>query len=90
MQIAWTSNGMTGIVLATLALTAGAQSTRVAPVEYREVDTTYSAEAVVEAVRQSTISAQVMGRVVELRVDAGDRVKTGQVIAWSWASSAHT
>ncbi|HZP88864.1 MAG TPA: efflux RND transporter periplasmic adaptor subunit [Burkholderiales bacterium] len=52
-----------------------------APVEYREVDNLYSTEAVVEAVRQSTIAAQVMGRVVELRVDVGDRVKAGQVIA---------
>jgi RND family efflux transporter MFP subunit len=69
------------VALAAVALGASAQSTRVAAVEYREVDTTYSAEAVVEAVRQSTISAQVMGRVVELRVDAGDRVKVGQVIA---------
>ena len=49
--------------------------------EYRMVDVPYSTEAVVEAVKQSTISAQVMGRIVELRVDAGDRVKAGQVIA---------
>ena len=51
-----------------------------APVEYRDVDTTYSTEAVIEAVRQSTISAQVMGRIVELRVDVGDFVKAGQVV----------
>ncbi|HXV08076.1 MAG TPA: efflux RND transporter periplasmic adaptor subunit [Burkholderiales bacterium] len=74
------NSALAGMALAA-AFGASAQSTRVAPVEYREVDTTYSAEAVVEAVRQSTISAQVMGRVVELRVDAGDRVKAGQVIA---------
>src|SRR6478609_4891240 len=52
-----------------------------APVEYRLVDVLYSTEALVEAVKQSTVSAQVMGRVVELRVDVGDRVKIGQVIA---------
>jgi RND family efflux transporter MFP subunit len=52
-----------------------------AAVEYRDVDTTYSTEAVVEAVRQSTVSAQVMGRIVELRVDVGDYVKAGQVVA---------
>jgi len=52
-----------------------------APVEYRDVDTTYSTEAVIEAVRQSTISAQVMGRIVELRADVGDFVKAGQVVA---------
>jgi RND family efflux transporter MFP subunit len=53
----------------------------VAKIDYRDVDTTYSTEAVVEAVRQSTISAQVMGRIVELRVDVGDLVKAGQVVA---------
>jgi len=53
----------------------------VAPAEYRDVDTTYSTEAVVEAVRQSTISAQVMGRIVDLRADVGDFVKAGQVVA---------
>ena len=45
------------------------------------MDTTYSTEAVIEAVRQSTISAQVMGRIVELRADVGDFVKAGQVVA---------
>ena len=66
--------------VAASAVTAG-DAVSIVPVEYRDVDTTYSTEAVVEAVRQSTVSAQVMGRIVELRVDAGDRVKAGQVIA---------
>ena len=57
------------------------QPVRLAPVEYRDVDTMYSTEAVVEAVRQSTISAQLMGRVVDLRADVGDRVRAGQMIA---------
>ena len=47
-----------------------------APVEYRQLDQTYATEAVVEAVRQSTISAQVIGRVVDLRVDIGARAGT--------------
>jgi RND family efflux transporter MFP subunit len=51
-----------------------------APVELREVDLTYSAEAVTEAVRQSTVAAQVAGRIVELRFDVGDYVKKGEVI----------
>jgi RND family efflux transporter MFP subunit len=58
-----------------------AQPLAVTKVEYRDVDITYTTEAVVEAVRQSTISAQVMGRVVDLRVDVGDSVKAGQVVA---------
>lgn len=53
---------------------------KTAVVEMREVDTTYSAEAVVEAVRQSTVAAQVAGRIVELRFDVGDTVKRGEVI----------
>ena len=52
-----------------------------AAVEMREVELTYSAEAVIEAVRQSTVSAQVSGRIVDLRFDVGDYVKKGEVIA---------
>ena len=49
-------------------------------VELREVDQTYPAEAVVEAVKQATLAAQVTGRIVEARVDAGARVKAGEVL----------
>ncbi len=52
-----------------------------APVELREVELTRSAEAVVEAVRQSTVSSQIAGRIVDLRFDVGDYVTKGQVIA---------
>ncbi len=41
---------------------------------------TYTAEGVVEAVRQSTIAAQVPARIVEVHVRAGDAVKAGQVL----------
>ncbi|QJR14184.1 efflux RND transporter periplasmic adaptor subunit [Usitatibacter palustris] len=51
-----------------------------ASAELREVDLTYSAEALVEAVRQSTVSAQIAGRIVDIRFDVGDRVKQGDVI----------
>lgn len=51
-----------------------------ATVELREVALTYPAEGVVEAVKQATIAAQVPGRVVEVRVDAGDAVKQGQLL----------
>ena len=51
-----------------------------ATAELREVDLTTSAEAVVEAVRQSTVSAQVSGRIVDIRFDGGDRVEKGAVI----------
>ena len=48
--------------------------------ELREVELSLSAEAVVEAVRQSTVSAQVSGRIVDIRFDVGDRVQKGDVI----------
>ena len=51
-----------------------------APVELREVDLTYSSEAVLEAVRQSTVSAQIAGRIIDIRFDVGDAVKKGEVI----------
>jgi RND family efflux transporter MFP subunit len=49
-------------------------------VKYREVPETYSVEGVVEAIRQSTVSAQISGRVKEILFDVGDTVKKGQVI----------
>lgn len=51
-----------------------------APADYREVEITYRAEAVVEAVKQSTVSAQIPGRIKEILFDVGDIVKKGQVI----------
>lgn len=59
---------------------APAQALRAAPVEMREVDLTISAEALVEAVRQSTVSSQISGRIVDIRFDVGERVKKGEVI----------
>lgn len=54
---------------------------KVGTVQFREVDQTYAAEGLVEAVNQSTVSAQISGRIVELKFDVGDYVKQGQVIA---------
>jgi len=52
----------------------------VAPAQYREVAQTYSADGLVEATRQSTVSAQIGGRVKEINFDVGDHVNKGQVI----------
>lgn len=64
------------------AQTNGAQTNgaQVATVAYREVAQTYSAEGVVEATHQSTVSAQIAGRIKEINFDVGDRVSKGQVI----------
>ncbi len=67
--------------IALLLMAAGVQAAEpVAPVEYREVTQTYTADGLVEATRQSTVSAQIGGRVKEINFDVGDRVKKGQVI----------
>lgn len=52
----------------------------VATVKYQVADTGYSTEATVEAVKQSTVAAQVSGRVTAVNFDAGDYVKAGAVI----------
>ena len=57
-------------------------------VAYKQLDRIAPAEGVVEAVRQSTLAAQVAGRVVALNVKAGDSVKAGQVLAQIDARSA--
>ena len=59
---------------------AGAAELKSAPVELREVELTYSSDAVIEAVRQSTVAAQIQGRIVDIRFDVGDYVKKGDVI----------
>jgi RND family efflux transporter MFP subunit len=68
-----------GALLATSV--AAAPRIATAPVELRDVDATYGADGVVEAVKQATLAAQLQGRVVELKVNAGDAVTRGQVLA---------
>ena len=64
-----------------LADNAPLSTAATAVVEYKELGRIAVAEGVVEAVRQSTLAAQVAGRVVALNVRAGDSVKAGQVLA---------
>ncbi len=59
-----------------------------ATAEYRDLDRMASAEGVVEAVRQSTLAAQVAGRIVARPVRAGDTVKAGQLLVQIDARSA--
>lgn len=68
-------------LIAGSAVASHAERLATAEAQYREVDVTYAAEAVIEATRQSTVSAQTTGRIVELRYDVGDVVQKGQVIA---------
>jgi RND family efflux transporter MFP subunit len=69
-----------GGILAALAMAPVFAQSATVTLEAREVDLTYPAEAVVEAVHSATVAAQVQGRVVEVRADAGQRVKKGEVL----------
>jgi RND family efflux transporter MFP subunit len=66
--------------LITPALSMGAEPLKGQKVELKAVDRTIAADATVEAVRQATVAAQVNGRVLDVRVDAGSRVKAGEVL----------
>lgn len=71
------------IVLPALALVIAPLAQAQVPtqrIEARAVGLTHAAEATLEAVHQATLAAQVPGRIVELKVDAGDRVAKGQVL----------
>ena len=69
------------LAAALLPAAASAQPLATTTVDFREVGLTYTADGAVEAIRTSTLSAQVAGRIVELRVAAGDVVAKGQVLA---------
>ena len=74
------AGGALALMLAQAAAAGDVHALRTYTVQYREVDQTYAAEGVVEAVKQSTVAAQIAGRVVAVNFDVGDRVKKGQVI----------
>jgi len=52
-----------------------------AVIDYRLADGEVVADGVVEAIRQATVAAQIAGRIIELRVDAGAVVTKGQILA---------
>jgi RND family efflux transporter MFP subunit len=75
------SVGLAAVLAPFGAIAAEASAAAVVTVAYREVPDMVSAQGVVEAVRQSTLASQVAGQIVALPVQAGDRVKAGQVLA---------
>ncbi len=67
--------------LATVAsLNVHAQALPARVVQLQPVELTLPAEALVEAVNQATLAAQVSGRVVEVYVDAGQTVRKGDLL----------
>ena len=69
------------LLFAAVGSPALAQSGASATVELREVDDVYAADAIIESVHQATVSAQIAGQLTQLLVDAGDRVRRGQLLA---------
>ena len=59
---------------------AFAQNLPTVSVQPHTVDLTLPVEATVEAVTQSTLTAQISGRVLDMRVDAGQSVKKGELL----------
>lgn len=70
---------LAGLVPASISFAADSSSTSVL-VKLREVDIGFPVEASVEAVKQVTLAAQIPGRVIDMRVDVGQRVKRGDVL----------
>ncbi len=52
-----------------------------APVRTGGEQALYAAEGVVEAVRQTVVSSQVQGAIIQLAIKAGDAVQAGQLLA---------
>lgn len=68
------------VLLLAAPLAVRAQALPTVVVQPHPVDLTFPAEALVEAVNQATVAAQVSGRVVEVRVDAGQSVRKGELL----------
>jgi multidrug efflux pump subunit AcrA (membrane-fusion protein) len=60
--------------------TAQAQQLTTITVQPHAVDLTFPAESLVEAVQQTTVGAQIAGRVLEVKADAGQSVKKGDLL----------
>lgn len=70
-----------GVGVACAAWAGAAVEVQVVGIHPQEVSTGFEFDGVVEPVRQSTISAQASGRIAMLAVRAGERVRSGQLLA---------
>jgi RND family efflux transporter MFP subunit len=68
-----------GLIFASTAAFA-VEPLPVVTVKPHSVDLTFPAESLVEAVQQATVGAQMAGRVLEVKADAGQSVKKGDVL----------
>lgn len=62
------------------ALALAADPVSVVTVRMHAVDLSFPADAVVEAVQQTTVGAQLAGRILEVKADAGQVVSKGDVL----------
>lgn len=69
------------LLLGTAALAESAQQIDTAPVQMRELPRQYLLDGTVEAVNQSTVSAQTRGQVEQILFDIDDYVEQGALIA---------
>ena len=74
------NRSLAALMLAMVASTAAAQAPSLTVLTPRPLTRAadVSLDAVVEAVRQTTLSSQVPGAIVSLQVKVGDRVRSGQ------------
>lgn len=63
-----------------LTATAHAETLPTIIVKQHTVDLTFPAEALVEAVQQAVVGAQIAGRILEVKADAGQAVRKGEVL----------
>lgn len=80
---------LAGILVGASITTYAAPPLATATAALRLVENTYDSVATVEAERQSTVSAQVAGRIVDIYFRPGDSVQQGQVIMRIDATAAN-
>ncbi|MBS1191240.1 MAG: efflux transporter periplasmic adaptor subunit [Rhodocyclaceae bacterium] len=68
------------LLWAALPMAGWAESLATVTAQPHDVALTFPAEALVEAVQQATVAAQVPGRIIEVRADAGQTVKKGELL----------
>jgi RND family efflux transporter MFP subunit len=70
-----------GAVFVSVATAQVPIQVQVAPAQVKSVGSGFELDGVIQPVKQSTISAQAGGRIATLLVKAGDKVRSGQLLA---------
>lgn len=70
-----------GLLAMSAAMAQASLEVAVLPAQVKAVATGFELDGVIQPVKQSTVSAQAAGRMVSLVVKAGDKVRSGQLLA---------